>query len=31
VDNDVRELSVGDHTVFKLTVNQAGTAPSAGD
>jgi trehalose/maltose hydrolase-like predicted phosphorylase len=31
VDNDVRELSVGDHTVFKLTVNQAGTVPSAGD
>ena len=30
VDNDVRELSVGDHTVFKLAANQAGTVPSAG-
>jgi trehalose/maltose hydrolase-like predicted phosphorylase len=31
VDNDVRELSVGDETVFELTVNPAGTVPSAGD
>ena len=31
VDNDVRELSVGDHTVFQLTPNRAGTVPSAGD
>ena len=31
VDNDVRELTVGDQTVFKLTVNRAGTGPTAGD
>ena len=30
VDDDVRELSVGDQTVFELTVNAAGTMPSAG-
>ena len=30
VDDDVRELSVGDQTVFELTVNAAGTVPSAG-
>ena len=31
VDNDVRELTVGDQTVFKLTADRAGTVPSAGD